>query len=305
MKKIYLDEENNSLFENLYLEEILGKECETSTTSTSENAIKNLLEKILESREQTSEVKNLNKIAKDFMIEKFDEKKSNASQWMNQFEKECARCVVEGNRKKIEILKFFLEKSSADWYTCMILKYSIESEWDDWKKNFIETFGNKGWSPIRYAFNFKYQAGSLLEYALKKEKLLLQIRKSMDTETLIDLIAIGLPNYVSDKIDRETLRGTQDLYNEISKLEHLVKKVTYEKKGKTFSENKQKKVEEKNLCQICESANKGKRFHSESNCWFREKDEKYKKVGSFKTVNNSELEVELNEEDPKNWNSHH
>lgn len=52
----------------------------------------------------------------------------------------------------------------------------------------------------------------------------------MDTETLIDLIAIGLPNYVSDKIDRETLQETQDLYNEINKLEHLVKKNFNEKK---------------------------------------------------------------------------
>lgn len=187
----------------------------------------------------------------------------------------------------------------------MILKYSIESEWSNWKKIFIETFGNKGWSPIRYAFNFKYQSGSLLEYALKKEKLLLQIRKSMDTETLIDLIAIGLPNYVSDKIDRETLQETQDLYNEINKLEHLVKKNFNEKKGKSFLDNKEKKSEYKNPCEICEKANKGKRFHSESICWFREKEDKNKKIGSFKSVNNSELEVELNTEDPKNLKYHH
>lgn len=300
MKKAYLDEEGNLLFENFYLEEIPDKVAEISTTSTSEDTIKKLLEKVLESKEQTSEVKNLNKIAKDFMIEKFDEKTSNASQWIEQFEKECVRCVVAEDRKKIEILKFFLEKGSADWYTCMILKYSIESEWNNWKKKIIETFGNKGWSPIRYAFNFKYQSGSLLEYGLKKEKLLLQIRKSMDTETLIDLIAIGLPNYVSDKIDRETLQETQDLYNEISKLEHLVKKNIHEKKGKPFWDNKQKKSEDKNPCEICEKANKGKRFHSESICWFREKEDKNKKIGSFKSVNNSELEVELNTEDPKN-----
>lgn len=300
LKKAYLDEEGNLLFENFYLEEIPEKAAEISTSNTSEDTIKKLLEKVLEAKEQTSEIKNLNNIAKDFMIEKFDEKTTNASQWINQFEKECVRCVVTEDRKKIEILKFFLEKCSADWYTSMILKYSIESEWNDWKKIFIGTFGNKGWSPIKYAFNFKYQSGSLLEYALKKEKLLLQIRKSMDTETLIDLIAIGLPNYVSDKIDRETLRETQDLYNEICRLEHLVKKNTNEKKGKHFLDNKQNKSEDKNPCQICEKANKGKRFHPESICWFREKEDKNKKIGSFKSVNNSELEVELNTEDQKN-----
>ncbi|GBP76824.1 hypothetical protein EVAR_49112_1 [Eumeta japonica] len=75
----------------------------------------------------------------------------------------------------------------------------------------------------RYALSFKYQAGLLLEYALKKEKLLLEVRKSSDTGTLIDLIAFGLPNYVADKIDREKLRNTEDLYNDIEKLEQLDK----------------------------------------------------------------------------------
>lgn len=49
--------------------------------------------------------------------------------------------------------------------------------------------------------------------------------------TLIDLIACGLLNYVADKIDRETLKGTEDLYNEIERLEHLVGKNKYEKKS--------------------------------------------------------------------------
>lgn len=305
MKKTYIDEDNNLLFENLYLEEISEANESTSNTNTSEDTIKKLLEKVLECKQQTSEVKNLSKISNDFMIDKFDGKNSNACQWISEFEKECERCVVEEDRKKIEILKFFLEKSSADWYSCMVLKYTIESEWMKWKKNFIETFGNKGWSPIRYAFSFKYQSGSLLEYALKKEKLLLQIRKTMDIATLIDLIATGLPNYISDKIDREALQETQDLCNEISKLEHLVKKNTNEKKGKAYPDNKQKKFEDRNPCQICENANRGKRFHSESTCWFKEKDDKIKKAGLLKTVNNSELEVELNQENPKNSKSHH
>lgn len=238
LSNIYLDDEGNLQFGNYYLEEITEKEVEKSTQSTSNETIEKLLKKILEDKQQKSEVKNLGKIANDFMIDKFNGRNSNACQWINEFEKECERCMVEEDRKKIEVLKFFLENASADWYTCMILKYTVESEWNDWKKNFIETFGNKGWSPIKYAFSFKYQSGSLLDYALKKEKLLLQIRKSMDTETLIDLIAIGLPDYVSNNIDRDNLQETQDLYNEISKLEHLVKKIqviTKEKFTRTIS----------------------------------------------------------------------
>lgn len=295
-----MDEEGNLQFEEQYLEEITEKEVEKATASTSDETMKKLLEKVLEEKQQKSEIQNLSKIAKDFMIDKFDGKNSNASQWINEFEKKCERCMIEEDRKKIEILKFFLEKSGVDWYTCMILKFTVESEWSKWKKNFGETFGNKGWSPIRYAFTFRYQTGSLLDYALKKEKLLLQIRKSMDTETLIDLIAIGLPNYVSDKIDRESLTETEELYNEISKLEHLVGRSNIEKKGKIYSDNKSKKFEERKPCKICENTNKGKRYHPEESCWFREKGEKNKKTKQLKTVNNSEIEIELNQENPKN-----
>lgn len=172
----------------------------------------------------------------------------------------------------------------------------MESEWNRWEKNFCETFANKGWSPIRYALAFKYQAGSLLEYALKKEKLLLEVRKSIDIGTLIDLIAFGLPNYVADKVDRETLQGTEDFYNEIGKLEHLAGKNKYDKKSIIYSDTKSKKIEEKKPCQICVNEKKGKRYHLEENCWFKGKNQK----AVVKTVNNSELEIELNEKNPKN-----
>lgn len=149
LKTVYVDDEDNLLFEDFYLEEISKKEAELSNSSSSEDTIKKLLEKVLESKQQTSEVKNLSKIANDFMIEKFDEKNSNSNQWINEFEKECVRCVIEEDRNKID----------------------IESEWNNCKKNFIDTFGNKGWSPIRYAFTFKYQSGYSLDHALKKEEI--------------------------------------------------------------------------------------------------------------------------------------
>ncbi|XP_028174619.1 uncharacterized protein LOC114363170 [Ostrinia furnacalis] len=190
-----------------------------------------------------------------------------------------------------------MENSSIDWYSCMIMKFTVESEWEQWERNFCETFANKGWSPIRYAFAFKYQAGSLLDYALKKEKLILEVRKTIDTGTLIDLIAFGLPSYVADKIDRGTLVSTEDLYNNIGQLEHLVGRNKFDKKNTTqYSDTKQRKTEEKKPCSICVKEKKGKRYHSEENCWFKNKNQ----TSVVKTVNNSELEVELNEENQKN-----
>ncbi|CAF4882081.1 unnamed protein product [Pieris macdunnoughi] len=151
----------------------------------------------------------------------------------------------------------------------MLIKLTVDSEWINWKKNFCETFASKGWSPIRYALAFKYQA---------------------------DIIACGLPNNVVDKLDRESLKGTEDLYHELGKLEHLVRKKIYDKKDTIHFDIKSKKNEGKKPCQICIFEKRGKRFHPEENCWFKEKNQK----AFIKSVNNSELEIELNEENPKN-----
>lgn len=199
----YLDDEEYLMFKEQYLEEKSKSQIAPAIQAT-DNALTELLKKLLDEKNQKSKVENLGKIAKNFMIEKFDGKNANACQWIKEFEKECERNLIIEDKKKIEILKNFLEGSSADWYTSMVLKFSVQSQWKTWRDNFCETFGNKGWSSIRYAYLFKYQGGSLLDYALKKEKLLLQINKGMDQDTLMNLIAIGLPDFVSDKIDRET-----------------------------------------------------------------------------------------------------
>lgn len=188
-----------------------------------------------------------------------------------------------------------MDKGATDWYSNTFLKLTIEATWEDWKKNFCDTFSSKGWSVIRYAMAFKYQSGSLLDYALKKEKLLLEVRKSIDNGTLIDLIATGLPNVVADRIDREKLKKTEDLYNEIGKLEHLSSKKTLEtKKYKTSNKDKI----EKTPCEICKNRNKGNRFHTESECWFKEKENEGVKT---RQINTSTLEVDLSDNDPKNY----
>ncbi|CAH0551231.1 unnamed protein product [Brassicogethes aeneus] len=108
--------------------------------------------------------------------------------------------------------RFILEKFST--------KSSNAQQW-------IQQF--QSWSQIRYALAFRYEAGSPLEYAVKKERLLLEERKTIDTGTLIDLIAAGLPNFIADKIDRDSLQETEDLFNEIGKLEHLTERKRIDK----------------------------------------------------------------------------
>jgi len=84
----------------------------------------------------------------------------------------------------------------------------------------------------------------------------------MDTGTLIELITLGLPTYVSDRIDRNSLQETQDLYNEIGKLEHLANKKNFENKKNTKSYDT-KGTAEKKSCTICKEKKKSLRYHPE------------------------------------------
>lgn len=288
LSETYIDEAGNLQFEDMYLEEEINTN-ESGIAEVPEQPLIKLLEKLLEKNQEQSDNINLGKIAKEFTIEKFNSLNYNADQWMTNFENECERFKIIKNEKKIEILKSFMEKGAIDWYSCTLLKLTIQANWTEWKKSFCDTFANKGWSSIRYALNFKYQAGSLLEYAIKKEKLLLNVRISIDNGTLMDLIATGLPNFVADRIDREKLNKTEDLYNEIGKLEHMVNKKNLEKNKNKFYDNKDKLP-----CETCKKLNKGTRFHPSTECWFKEKNSK------IKHVNNSILETELSATDPKN-----
>ncbi|KAA5654847.1 hypothetical protein F3G58_32100, partial [Pseudomonas aeruginosa] len=101
--------------------------------------LEKLLEKLQEQKQQKPEKQNLGKIAKDFIIEKFNGRNSNALQWIKDFNKECERFQINEDKQKIEILKNFLENASVDWYSCMLMKLTVQSEWSKWEKNFCET----------------------------------------------------------------------------------------------------------------------------------------------------------------------
>ncbi|XP_045476337.1 uncharacterized protein LOC123682001 [Harmonia axyridis] len=295
MRNTYFDEDGNIQFESVYLEEVSEESSDTTTsTSAPEHSLEKLLEKILKKNQENSGERNVGKLATEFTIGKFDGKNANAEQWLRSFEKECERFEIDENCNKIEILKSFMEKVAADWYDCTLLKLTITAEWNDWRENFCKTFSCKGWSPIKYAIAFRYQAGSLLEYSMKKEKLLLQVRKTMDSDTLVDLIAMGLPNSILDKIDREKIVKSEDLHNELNKLEHLTMKKNSEvKKFKPDFKGKTEKIP----CKICKDNNKGTRFHPEMECWFRDPE---KKGNKLRQVNNLTLDVELSTDDTKN-----
>lgn len=69
----------------------------------------------------------------------------------------------------------------------------------------------------------------------------------------------------------------------------------------TESKTKDKSLKDR-PCRICEKEKKGTRYHSESVCWFKNRgDSNRTKKEPIRSVNNSEIEITLNEIDPKNY----
>ncbi|XP_025994927.2 uncharacterized protein LOC120358122 [Solenopsis invicta] len=284
LEKTYVDEEGNIQFGGKYLKQIARGHTEENSD------LAKILGKLVENSEKKEEEKNLKHIIDKFVLGKFNHKTSNVKQWLDTFEKECGRFNIEKDKTKIELLRAFLDGTCQDWYTSTVIRGEHEDDWQGWKQELIETFANKGWSSRTYAHYFKYKEGSLIQYAIKKERLLLEINKDMDADTMIDRIAFGLPDFIREKIDREEIKNTRDLVNELQKLEGITdKKKTFRKEGKP--ENRVKN-EERKPCKTCEEMDKGARYHPEEKCWFRrEEKEKPKAIGS-----NSVIEVDLSTE---------
>lgn len=287
LEKTYIDEAGNLEFEDRILQEM-----DNEKNDDIENpSLARILEKLVEAS-QKKEGKNLKHIADKLIVEKFNSKTSNAHQWIVTYEKECTRLQIDKEEYKIEILRFFLDDTSQNWYNSMMLKEG-ESQWNAWKEKFIQTFGNKGWNNRAYAHYYKYKEGSLLDYAIKKEKLLLEINKNMDVDTVIDRIGFGLPENVREKIDRENLENITDLFSELKKHEGKIGKKNL--KTKETKQEWRYKNEEKKPCKTCENLNKGARYHPEDKCWFKTKPnitkERPKTMG-----NNAVIEVDLQDE---------
>lgn len=298
LTETYVDEDGNLQFGDQFLEELEQEQLSVSQRKES-GTLEKLFEKLVENTQAKGQhsVKN---IADKFVIEKFTSENSDAKQWIDIFEKECIRLEVTTDEKRIEILRLFMDKSSVDWYSSMIMKLTINSEWSTWKEKFCESFANKGWNPVTNALSFKYRDGSLLDYAMRKERLVLEMRKSIDINTLVDLIAAGLPEFILNKIDRESLQDTSDLFNELNKYEHIVNKKNNFGRRNSRNTETNRKNENKSFCKICAGLNKGTRYHPENSCWFRTKEDTKVKKNFIRHVNNSVIEAELNETNQKN-----
>lgn len=287
LKKFYIDEDNNMQLNGKYLKKIVQKEEEKFGN------LEKIFEKLAEKSEKKEEDINLKHVMEKFILEKFNNKRTNAKQWVENFEKECDRFSIKKDKTKIELLRLFLDGACQDWYISIILKEE-QNTWSDWKEILLESFQNRGWTNRIYAHNYRYKDGSIIDYAIRKERLLLEVNKNIDQDTMIDLIALGLPENIREKINRDELENTKDLIKELKNHEGKIeKKKNY--KTKEFKLQNKTNNEEKKPCTLCEKMGKNDRYHPEDKCWFKTKFNGTKEQQRV-IHNNSVIEVDLQNE---------
>ncbi|XP_044749675.1 uncharacterized protein LOC123310271 [Coccinella septempunctata] len=210
-----MDNDRNFIFKDYTLEEFQmdkSEELENDSISEFKQFITGLQQKTI----------YLGAATRSFVLEVFKGKSQNAEYWLQNFELECDRHGIVSDEKKIEVLRLFLVENGNEWFSGTHVKLSSVGTWIAYRESFLETFTDKGWINVRMAFGYKFLWGSLLDYALKKEKLLLEVDPEMSIKTRIYSIVVGLPIYVQDRIDKAEINTTENLMSYLRKLESLV-----------------------------------------------------------------------------------
>lgn len=299
LESLYVNQDGNFVFK-----EFLLAETKFRTTSELPSEMQDLVRSISSIATREESVKT---ILKHFLIEKFSSKNRCVESWCLNFEKESERLDVHG-AKRIEVFKSCLEPELSDWFIVSQNKLGVSADWSLWKANLISTFGDSSWTPICYAFNFKYLAGSYTDYTIKKEKLLLELNRDLSSLTILDLVIVGLPDQVTKTLNKNNVKTIDDLRQKIKKFDvedKLYEKGTHQNFNNKFSNksstnfgstfNKRderfKKSQSKNFyakssfasrvrpCSICAGNGSPNRFHPEARCWF--KDEAIKKESNI------------------------
>ena len=271
----YIDDAENFVFEEIYLEEAKALTTEKEKTDITEElqkAVKNL--KIEGNPRKT----RWNEIEKSFAIEKFSGKQK-AAYWLETFEEECSRHEITEDEQKIKCLRLFVTEKAQDWYQANAVKLERD-DWGAWSASLVRVFSDKGWAKVRHALSYKYIAGSILEYALRKERLLLEIEKESTELTRINQVVVGLPVFIQDRLDREKIGSSDGLMNELRQYESSVKKGSQRtEKGPRLLESPRLETSvrrnynygtegtvEKKPCPICESKGYPGRYHPMERC---------------------------------------
>ncbi|XP_072393540.1 uncharacterized protein [Diabrotica undecimpunctata] len=300
LKEIYFDSDGDVVYQSEYLQQTLLPVYEKIETAEQFPSFAELLQKFNDTNLPKVEKKNLKKIKDDFVLRNFDGNNVPMNSWLKTFESECLRCEVVADEDKILILRLFLDGIAKEWFESKIITLGLDNSFEVWKINFLDSFCETGWHNHRQAYSFRYIGGSIVDYAFRKENLLLNIKNDFPIDILIDLIVTNLPIYIQDNINRADVTTMEKLVGELRKLESLVikKKNKLETKPNFYQKSTIIPEEQKTTCQYCDRKGFPGRFHLEAICRLKQKDKKVtkeNKLNDVKYTNNIAIQETLNE----------
>ena len=293
--KEYFDESENLIFKGRYLEEcdppvesFQKKTTEVQQTSRIETKETNveLLNRIEELEQKLNKKKkfNLNEVEKQFALTKFNGK-GDPIDFIETFDDECERFQIEDESEKVQILRVFLTQTAEKWYQSKSKKLD-KTDWSVWKSSFVSVFCKKSWSTVKLAINFKYIAGSYLDYMLNKESMLTDIEPDMIESSMVNLIVIGLPEEIQEKLDRDVVKSMDKLFEEVAKFDHQTQRKTKpgfkNEKNQSKGNSRSTTRFERNPCELCRTCGYENNYHPENICRNRERAER---IRASKKVN--------------------
>lgn len=290
----YFDEDGNACFREFYLPE--ASEVPSPPV-------------LVEDKKRST-----HSLAKDFVLDKFTGKYQNPYVWIKLFEAECSRLNVQDDQF-VEMFRTFLEGNAVtDWFAINLQIYSLSTPWSEWRTQFCEDFTPKGWKNVFYAYNYKYSFGSFADFALRKLRLLIDADPNLPTLSRINLVVMGLPEVVQNRIDRNEVENQSDLLAKLQALESFAipaKKNTPKLQPKySKGENNEQVQKQKKFCSLCHKHKRIYNNHTDLECGYnpvnwKDRTPSMKESSEKKTIkvaNNVELEQVLNENLPASKN---
>ena len=282
--ELYFDADLNGYYNNTWLDEKSEdsdkKLVKNENEKAGESTTAQLLAMITDLRKQINEKRKISpREAKNHMtIDEFSGA-DDGPEWMNRFEAECVRMEINTDADKIAILRALMTGGAKGWAdSCE--KRSVERHlFETWKESFIATYKKKNWTTVQKAYSYAYLGGSLTDYAIEKQRKLLNVDSTLSDRSMIDQIVVGMPNYARDKLDRDSVNTVNRLFEELAKID--VRKQTYggqpQAKASNYKQPKEEKksksepIDNRQTCSICRHLGLRDDRHLGKKCRFEDK----------------------------------
>lgn len=219
----YFDDADNPLFKDFLLEEVVPL-----SDWTNKQLLNEMYKEVRKSMTDSAKFK-IRDSEKLFNLKKFEGR--NVKDFLSRFEAECLKNGVTDGQVKIEVLRFFVTENALIWYESCKKKMDSK-DWSSWKTSLMDTFEAKSFLSDKKAFDYRYFSGSYVEYALKKENLLLDMDLNLNEMARISLIVSGLPFQMIPKFEKEKCITFSTLVKKLSVFDKTFRTDRKEKREK-------------------------------------------------------------------------